>query len=96
MADGEIFIPAHKYDESAGQFTAFDPGTRTLPVGFQFAKRYAPLTEELVFEKDTAVQLRDGTTIYTDVFRPVGEGPFRPSCRGAPTARRAARVGSTR
>jgi hypothetical protein len=76
MTDSEIFGPAKKYDESAGQFTAFDPGTRTLPKGFQFSKRYAPLTEDLVFEKDTAVQLRDGTTIYTDVFRPPGDGPF--------------------
>jgi uncharacterized protein len=74
--DPEVFVPAHHYDEHAAQFTAYDPGTRTLPVGFRFSKRYAPLSEELVFEKDTAVQLRDGTTIYTDVFRPVGDGPF--------------------
>lgn len=32
--------------------------------------------EAVVFEKDTAVTLRDGTSIYTDVFRPVGDGPF--------------------
>jgi predicted acyl esterase len=26
-----------------------------------------------VLEKDLAVQLRDGSTVYVDVFRPVGE-----------------------
>ena len=76
MSSENIFVPAKKYDESAGQFTAFDPGTRTLPAGFRFGKRYEPLPQDLVFEKDTAVTLRDGTTIYTDVFRPVGDGPF--------------------
>ncbi|NNJ99055.1 MAG: CocE/NonD family hydrolase [Desulfatitalea sp.] len=35
-----------------------------------------PLPCDIVFEKDVAVKLRDGTTIYTDVFRPVGDGPF--------------------
>jgi len=29
---------------------------------------------DMVFERDVALTMRDGTTIYTDVFRPVGEG----------------------
>lgn len=70
------FVPAKGYDESKGKFTRFNPGTRTLPKGFRFARRYVPLKHDLVFEKDTAVKLRDGTTIYTDIFRPPGEGPF--------------------
>jgi uncharacterized protein len=72
VPDKEFFRPAKKYNEHLGQFTPFEPGTRTLPAGFQFSKKYAPLREDLVFEKDTAVTLRDGTTIYTDVFRPPG------------------------
>lgn len=72
----EGFIPASGYDESAGRFTRFDPGTRVLPKGFRFGPGYRPLDQPIVFEKDTAVTLRDGTTIYTDVFRPEGEGPF--------------------
>lgn len=72
----EGFIPASGYDESKGRFTRFDPGTRVLPAGFRFGPGYRPLDEDIVFEKDTAVPLRDGTTIYTDVFRPVGPGPF--------------------
>lgn len=72
----EGFVPAGGYDESKGRFTRFAPGTRTLPIGFRFGPGYKPLDQEIVFEKDTAVTLRDGTTIYTDVFRPAGAGPF--------------------
>lgn len=32
-----------------------------------------PLTCDIIFEKDVPVTLRDGTTIYTDIFRPVDE-----------------------
>lgn len=73
-----VFAPAKPYSEAEQNhpFAKFEPGTRTLPAGFQVGERYMPLPQDLVFEKDTAVQLRDGTTIYTDIFRPVGEGPF--------------------
>lgn len=76
---GEItegFVPAGGYDESEGRFTRFDPGTRILPRGFRFGPGYRRLEEDLVFDKDVPVTLRDGTTIVTDVFRPAGEGPF--------------------
>lgn len=33
------------------------------------------ITDDIVFERDVAVQLRDGTTIYVDVFRPADERP---------------------
>ena len=32
-----------------------------------------PLTCDILFEKDVPVTLRDGTVIYTDIFRPVDE-----------------------
>ena len=73
-----VFVSAKPYDEAKekARFSRFEPSTRVLPAGFQYSKRYAPLRESLVFEKDTAVTLRDGVTIYTDIFRPVGDGPF--------------------
>ena len=51
----------------------FGPGTRILPAGFQVAPAFRSLPNEIVFEKDVAVTLRDGVTIYVDVFRPAGE-----------------------
>lgn len=55
-----------------GVLTAFDPGTRTLQAGFQIAPQFKPLPVDVVFEKDVPVQMRDGVTIYADVFRPAG------------------------
>ena len=69
-----VFVPAFGYDEvnDPTVFGRFDPGTRVLPAGFQTAPQFCPIPVDIVLEKDTAVTLRDGTTIYVDVFRPVG------------------------
>lgn len=75
MSNGEaIFVPAFGYDETQEPtvFAKFDPGTTVLRAGFQTTPQFAPLPVDIVFERDTAVTLRDGTTIYVDVFRPVG------------------------
>ena len=67
----------------SGILTAFEPGTRTLEVGFQIAPQFLPLPVDIVFEKDVAITLRDGVTIYLDVFRPVGSKKFEapdPAC----------------
>jgi predicted acyl esterase len=55
--------------------TPFEPGTRTLEAGFRLAPPFRPLPVDVVFEKDVAVQLRDGVTIHVDVFRPAGTEP---------------------
>lgn len=36
-------------------------------------KLHMPLPCDILFERDVPVKLRDGVTIYTDVFRPVDE-----------------------
>ena len=72
--DHAIFVPAYPYDEASeeGLFSRFASGTQTLPAGFQVQERFLPLPVDIVFEKDVAVTLRDGVTIYVDVFRPAG------------------------
>lgn len=69
-----VFVPATAWSEAEepSLFIKFDPGTRTLPTGYQTVDHFAPLAVDIVFEKDVAVTLRDGTTIYVDVFRPAG------------------------
>jgi uncharacterized protein len=69
-----VFVPALRYDEADDPtvFGKFDPGTRVLPAGFQTMQQFHPIPIDIVFEKDTAVTLRDGSTIYVDVFRPAG------------------------
>ncbi|WP_372983698.1 CocE/NonD family hydrolase [Microbacterium sp.] len=58
-----------------GILTPFEPGTRILEAGFRIAPQFAPLPVEIVFEKDVAITLRDGVTLYADVFRPVTDEP---------------------
>ena len=74
MADDKILVPSYPYKPGPerGQFSAFEPGTRVLPAGYQVDPRFLALPVDIVFEKDVAVTLRDGVTIYVDVFRPVG------------------------
>ncbi|GAA4668243.1 CocE/NonD family hydrolase [Frondihabitans cladoniiphilus] len=72
-----IYVPSTPLPAPrTGLLTPFEPGTRTLEAGFQVAPPFKPLPIAIVFEKDTAVRLRDGVTLHLDVFRPVGDGPF--------------------
>jgi len=69
-----LYEPSHYEPTPAhGMTTAFEPGTRTLPAGHQLAPPFLPLTSDVVLDKDVAVVMRDGVTIYTDVYRPAGD-----------------------
>ncbi|MCA2318221.1 CocE/NonD family hydrolase [Mycobacterium intracellulare] len=70
----KVFMPSQPLEpgERFGVLSGFDPGTRTLPAGFQLAPAFRTLPVDIVLEKDVAVTLRDGVTIYVDVLRPVG------------------------
>ena len=70
--DKAVFEPSRYEPGKNGVLSAFEPGVKTLPAGYQVAPPFRPLPVEIVFEKDVAVTLRDGVTIYVDVFRPVG------------------------
>ena len=74
MADNQkMFVPSHPLPAGrTGLLTAFEPGTQTLKAGYQIAPQFRALPVDIVFEKDVAVQLRDGVTIYVDVLRPAG------------------------
>ncbi|MGA7204696.1 MAG: CocE/NonD family hydrolase [Specibacter sp.] len=71
--DQKMFVPSHPLPAArTGVLTSFGPGTRTLEAGFRIAPPFRALPVDVVFEKDVAVKLRDGVTIYVDVFRPAG------------------------
>ncbi|WNG28271.1 CocE/NonD family hydrolase [Cystobacter fuscus] len=74
MSHAEKAFEPSQYEagDAHGLLSKFEPGTRVLPAGFQIAPRFRSLSSEVVFEKDVAVTLRDGVTIYVDVFRPAG------------------------
>jgi predicted acyl esterase len=67
-----LFRKAAPIDVPEARYPGFKPGTTVLPKGFVQKKGALPLPCDILFERDVAVRLRDGTVIYTDVFRPVG------------------------
>ena len=75
--DQRVFVPSYEYEAgpARGVLSPFEPGTRTLPAGFQIDPRFRSIPVEIVLDKDVAVTLRDGATVYVDVLRPVGTDP---------------------
>ena len=69
----KVFEPSHyEASDAHGLLCKFEPGTRTLSAGFQIGSQFRSLPTDIVFDKDIAVTLRDGVTIYVDVLRPPG------------------------
>ena len=75
--DQKVYMPSLPLQpgDRYGILSDFEPGTRTLPAGFQIAPPFRPIPVHIVLEKDVAVTLRDGVTIYVDVLRPAGTEP---------------------
>ncbi|GAB3848396.1 CocE/NonD family hydrolase [Dactylosporangium cerinum] len=75
--DLKVFMPSRPLEpgDRYGLLSGFDPGTRTLPAGFQIAPPFRPIPVDIVLEKDVPVVLRDGVTIHVDVLRPAGTQP---------------------
>jgi predicted acyl esterase len=70
-----IFVPSRRMERGNNRYgvlSDFGPSTRTLEAGFQVAPMFKALPVDVVLDKDVAVTLRDGVTIYVDVFRPAG------------------------
>jgi len=61
-------------DAPRARYTGFKPGSFLLKKGTVRREGALPLPCDIVFERDVALKMRDGTTIYTDIFRPVGNG----------------------
>ena len=50
------------------------------------AQGASPFTERILIDHHKAIRLRDGVTVYADVYRPSREGRFRRSWSGRRTA----------
>ncbi|MEH7521333.1 hydrolase [Priestia megaterium] len=56
---------------SESEYPGFEPTYSILKKGSVHRKGGRPIACDMICERDIAVELRDGTTIYTDIFRPV-------------------------
>ncbi len=61
----------HIGDPGAAYYSGFNPSTNILTKGASISKGGLPLPCDILWERDVAVKLRDGVTIYIDIFRPV-------------------------
>lgn len=62
-------------ESPCARYPGFRPEELLLPKGSIRLKGYMPLPCDIVLERDVPIVLRDGTTIYTDVFRPSDDQP---------------------
>lgn len=68
--------PAARLDRPEARYKGFTPGrTTTLPAGYRHQRGALALPSDIIHEENVALTLRDGTTIYADVFRPVTGAP---------------------
>ena len=70
-----IYKKSNPVESKRGMYPGFKQETRILPKGYKNKKSAAALECDIIFERDVAVTLRDGTTIYTDILRPNTEEP---------------------
>jgi len=67
-----LFRKAAPIEVPEARYPGFKPSMMVLPKGFVQKEGALPLPCDILFERDVAVTLRDGTIIYTDIFRPAG------------------------
>ena len=69
------YRPANPLSLSEPPIPDLAPATRILPAGSVHAEGAMPLPVDIEVFEDVAIPMRDGVTIYADVYRPAGAGP---------------------
>lgn len=73
---GEVsYRPAAAPESAQANWRGFAPGRSVLAAGSTYSINGRPLGCDIVLNRDVAVTLSDGTTIYADVYTPAGADP---------------------
>lgn len=67
------FKPAYNYVDDGhthGVLSPFEPGERILKAGTLLAEGFKPISKDIRMLKDVGVKMRDGVTIYVDIYLP--------------------------
>lgn len=64
------FIPAPSVDVPEARYKPLNTRTEELPAGYLVGKGRLPLSSPITVEYDTPIPMRDGVTIYADIYRP--------------------------
>lgn len=72
----EMTVPVRKalsVNAPSARYAGYKPETVLLKKGSIRLKGYMPLPCDIILERDVPIKLRDGVTIYTDIFRPADD-----------------------
>ena len=58
-------------DHERALYEGFNPGVTVLKKGYQDYEGALPFPCDTIYERDVAIKMRDGTTVYADIYRPV-------------------------
>lgn len=58
-------------DHPLFNYQGFQPGKTVLAKGHTKAEGYRAFSVDTIFDRDVAITVRDGSRLYTDIFRPV-------------------------
>jgi predicted acyl esterase len=67
-----LFRTPRPVTDPKGHYPGFQRAATALKAGTVVKRGHKALTRDVLFERDVAVQMRDGTTLYVDIFRPAG------------------------
>lgn len=67
--------PTQPVDLPEARYKGFAPGSSVLPKGFRYERGAKALPCAVVRDRDVALTMRDGVTVYADVYRPQTADP---------------------
>lgn len=65
----EKLVPAP--DHPLFNYKGFEPGKTILKKGHVRSEGYRPFPQDVIYDRDMMIQVRDGAKLYADLFRPV-------------------------
>lgn len=76
------FRPARAAEEPSARYPGLRPMQKVLPQGTVLQPGALPLPCDILMDQDVAVRMRDGVTIYVDIFRPAQAAEGLPTIVG--------------
>ncbi|KAJ5901248.1 hypothetical protein N7504_007241 [Penicillium tannophilum] len=67
-------VPISKPTEGKNNYQGFNPRTEVLPAGWN-GYNSRPLPCDIIAQHDFGIKVRDGCTLYCDIYRPANVGP---------------------